>query len=164
MRGVHHRAPGPIPALLDADDVVCELIVDGEHLHPAIVRRTHQLLGPRRVALITDAILATGLPDGAYEFSDQDVTVRHGRAELADGSSLAGSTLTLDAAVRNTVDAGVPLADAIESVTATPARVLGLHDRGALRTGTRADLVVLDAALEVTGVMRGGAWLIDPTS
>lgn len=164
MRGLHHRVPGPIPALIGSDEVVCELIVDGEHLHPAIVEGTYELLGARRIALITDAILATGLPDGTYDFSDQPVVVRRGRAELADGSSLAGSTLTLDAALRNAVGAGVPLVDAIESVTATPARVLQLDDRGVLQVGNRADLVVLDAGLEVAGVMRGGTWLVAPAS
>jgi N-acetylglucosamine-6-phosphate deacetylase len=162
MRGVHHRAPGPIPALLDAPGVACELIVDGEHLHPAVTRASFERLGPGRVVLITDAIAAAGMPDGRFELGEQTVIVKAGRAELEDGSSLAGSTLNMEAAVRNAVSAGVPLPDALAASSTTPAALLGLADRGQLAPGKRADLVALEPSLRLTAVMGGGKWIVAP--
>jgi N-acetylglucosamine-6-phosphate deacetylase len=162
MRGVHHRAPGPIPALLDAPGVACELIVDGEHLHPAMTRASFERLGPGRVALITDAIAAAGMPDGRYELGDQTVIVKRGRAELEDGSSLAGSTLNMEAALQNAVSAGVPLAGALAASSTTPAALLGLDDRGHLARGKRADLLALGPSLRLTAVMGGGRWIVAP--
>jgi N-acetylglucosamine-6-phosphate deacetylase len=162
MRGVHHRAPGPIPALLDAPGVACELIVDGEHLHPAMTRASFERLGPGRVALITDAIAAAGMPDGRYELGDQAVIVKRGRAELEDGSSLAGSTLNMEAALQNAVSAGVPLEAALAASSTTPAALLGLDDRGHLARGKRADLLALAPSLRLTAVMGGGRWIVAP--
>jgi N-acetylglucosamine-6-phosphate deacetylase len=161
MRPFHHREPGVIGAALDRDDVTCELICDGEHVDPAAIRLVHRLKGAGRSVLVTDAMSAAGLGDGEYRIGDLPVRVRGGRAELADSETLAGSTLTMGAAVRNAVRlAGLPLADALRMASATPARVLGLEgSKGALAPGFDADLVVLDDALAVTATMVAGAWV-----
>ncbi|WP_446211642.1 N-acetylglucosamine-6-phosphate deacetylase [Micromonospora sp. IBSANI012] len=160
MRPLHHREPGPIVALLDAPNVVCELVADGVHLHDGILTFTTATAGPERAALITDAMAAAGMPDGEYELGGQAVTVADGVARLARDGAIAGSTLTMDAALRHAVDAGIPIADAVRMVATTPARAIGLGDRlGALQVGLRADLVVLDDELNVVRVMREGSWL-----
>jgi N-acetylglucosamine-6-phosphate deacetylase len=119
-------------------------------------------LGPGRVALITDAIAAAGMSDGRYELGHQIVVVKRGTAKLEDGSSLAGSTLNMEAALQNTVGAGVPLSAALAASSTTPASVLGLHDRGNLAPGKRADLVALTPSLQLGAVMGGGRWLVAP--
>jgi N-acetylglucosamine-6-phosphate deacetylase len=101
---------------------------------------------------------AAGMPDGDYELGGLAVTVHEGVARLADGGSIAGSTLTMDAAVRRATGAGLSLVDVARMAATTPARAIGLTDRGALEPGLRADLVVLDGDLAVRRVMRGGAW------
>lgn len=165
MRPMHHREPGAVGALLAADADV-ELIADGVHLHPAVLRTVFDAK-PGRCVLVTDAMAAAGAPDGDYRLGAMDVEVREGVARLAsdDGAgAIAGSTLTMDAAVRFAVtQAGVPLADAVHAASTAPARVWGLRDVGALEAGRRADLVVLDADLEVARVMRAGAW-VSPSS
>ncbi|HEX8630522.1 MAG TPA: N-acetylglucosamine-6-phosphate deacetylase [Catenuloplanes sp.] len=159
MRPVHHRAPGPVPALLASPGVVCELIPDGVHLHDGMLAFAAAVAGPGRVALVTDAMAAAGMPDGGYELGGQPVVVTAGVARLARDGSLAGSTLTMDAALRRATAAGLSMVDACRMAASTPARVLGLGDRlGALTPGRRADLVVLDSDLRVTRVMRAGAW------
>ncbi|MGH3657505.1 MAG: N-acetylglucosamine-6-phosphate deacetylase [Micromonosporaceae bacterium] len=162
MRPPHHREPGPVYALLQSPEVTCEFIADGVHLHDGTLRFAAGVTGPGRAALITDAMSATGMPDGRYELGGQAVTVADGVARLGDGDSngsIAGSTLTMDAAVRRAVSAGMSVADAARMAATTPARTLGLTDRGALAPGLRADLVVLDEELAVSRVMRGGIWV-----
>lgn len=164
MRPVHHREPGPIVALLESAAVVCELIADGVHLHDGMLGFAARTAGPDRGALVTDAIAAAGMPDGAYELGGQSVVVadRVARLATADGSpgAIAGSTLTMDAALRRAVGAGLPLVDAARMAATTPARTLGLGEAiGALVPGLRADLVELDPDLRVVRVMRAGAWL-----
>ncbi|MFC6663362.1 amidohydrolase family protein [Deinococcus multiflagellatus] len=110
---------------------------------------------PERVMLITDAMRAAGLGDGPSELGGQPVTVQGGKATLADGT-LAGSVLTLDAALRRAAALGVPLPELSRMLSLTPARSVGLHDRGELRTGLRADLVVLNADLQVQATYVGG--------
>lgn len=166
MRLVHHREPGPVLALLGAPEVVCELIADGVHLHDGMLTFAAQVAGPGRVALVTDAIDATGMADGAYELGGQPVTVAGGEARLTtpDGSvgAIAGSTLTMDAALRRAVAAGIPITDAARMAATTPAAAIGLTDElGALAPGLRADLVELDGDLRVVRVMRGGTWVDD---
>jgi N-acetylglucosamine-6-phosphate deacetylase len=160
MRPLHHRDPGVIGALLDSDAVL-ELIADGVHVHPALIGWIARVAAPGRVALVTDAMAAAGMGDGDYLLGDRGVQVRDGVARLASGS-LAGSTLTLDAALRNAVAAGVPLADAVGALTYVPARALGL-DAGTLDAGARADLVVLSDDLHVDAVMADGDWLSPPS-
>ena len=164
MRPIHHREPGPVLALLAAPSVTCELVADGVHLHDGTLAYVAATAGADRAALITDAIDATGMADGRYELGGQPVEVRGGVARLAtaDGSAgaIAGSTLTMDAALRRTVHAGVSLMDASRMASGTPARAVGLADEvGALRPGLRADLVELDAELRVRRVMRAGRWI-----
>ncbi|MFI6261179.1 N-acetylglucosamine-6-phosphate deacetylase [Micromonospora sp. NPDC051006] len=159
MRPVHHREPGPVVALLDAPNVVCELVADGVHLHDGTLTFATSVVGPERAALITDAMAAAGMADGEYELGGQAVTVADGVARLATDGAIAGSTLTMDAALRHALAAGIPMADAARMVATTPARAIGLGDRvGALQVGLRADLVVLDEELNVVRVLRGGSW------
>ena len=161
MRPLHHREPGTAGALLDSP-VDVELIADGVHLHPAVLR-TVFAAKPGRCILVTDAMAAAGAPDGDYTLGQMAVAVREGVARLADGSgdgAIAGSTLTMDAAVRFAVrTAGLPLLAVVHAASTAPARAWGLDDVGALEAGRRADLVVLDDDLEVVRVMRAGAWL-----
>ena len=159
MRPLHHRDPGPVPALLEDGRVTLELICDGVHLNPGVVHSVLALAGPDRVALVTDAISAAGAGDGDHELGGRSVRVEGGVARLAGTDTLAGSTLTMDAALRVAVAAGVPVADASRSLSTTPARLLGLHERiGALEPGMDADLVVLDTDLRVEAVMSKGDW------
>jgi N-acetylglucosamine-6-phosphate deacetylase len=156
MRPLHHREPGPVAAALDAG-VACEVINDRVHVHPAALR----LLPPDRLVLITDAIDATGRGDGRYRLGGQDVDVVGGQARLVAGGALAGSTLTLDVAVRRAVlEVGMSIAEASAAVSGHPARVLGVDDRcGAIAAGLDADLVVLDDDLRVRRVMLQGRWI-----
>ncbi|MGH3717118.1 MAG: N-acetylglucosamine-6-phosphate deacetylase [Micromonosporaceae bacterium] len=159
MRPPHHREPGPVYGLLSAPEVVCEFIADGVHLHDGTLAFAAGAAGPGRAALITDAMAAAGMADGAYELGGQAVTVAGGVARLVEGGSIAGSTLTMDAALRRAVAAGLSIVDAVRMASTTPARVLGLADRGALAPGQRADLLVLDQTLAVRQVMRAGEWI-----
>jgi N-acetylglucosamine-6-phosphate deacetylase len=155
----HHREPGPVVGLLSSS-AVCELIADNIHLHPGMLAFAARTAGPDRAALITDAVDATGMPDGRYELGGQEVVVADRVARLARNGSIAGSTLTMDAALRNAVAAGVPLVDAAAMAATTPARVLGLGDRlGAISAGLQADLVILSPDLQVKRVLRAGAWV-----
>jgi N-acetylglucosamine-6-phosphate deacetylase len=156
MRGLHHRDPGPVGAALNDERVTVELINDGIHLHPAIVAMAVRA-ARGGFTLVTDAMAAAGMGDGDYRLGSMEVRVSGGVARLAAGDSIAGSTLTMENAVRNAVHAsGLSVPDAVAAATVTPARVLGLDDRGALRPGLRADLLVLDDDLAVAEVVRGG--------
>lgn len=160
MPGIHHRAPGPVLAALNDERVTLELILDGEHVHPEVARLAVER-APGRVALVTDSMAAAGASDGHYALGSLNVTVTAGRAVLSGTETLAGSTLTQDAALRNAVDLlGMELPAAVAALTAVPARVLGLDDRlGRLAPGYAADVVVLDAALQVQQVWAAGTRL-----
>ena len=164
MRQMHHREPGPAMAALEDERVVLELINDGVHLHDAACRLAFAAAGPDRIALITDAIAAAGKGDGVYSLGSMTVRVERGVAMLEDGSSIAGSTLTMDAALRRAVrELGVPIGDAVRAAATTPARALGLDGRvGSVEPGKDADLVVLDDELSVVAVMRQGVWAGKP--
>ncbi|MCU1532069.1 MAG: nagA [Arthrobacter sp.] len=163
MPPLHHRAPGAATACLrsaQAGGAVLELIADGCHLDPAMVATVFQLVGAANIALVTDSISATGLPDGSYLLGSSPVTVAGGVATLDTKGVLAGGTATLLEVVEHTVAAGVALPDAVRSATAVPAAVVGQADEiGSLRRGLRADAVVVNAALGLSRVMRGGRWL-----
>lgn len=157
MRPLNHRDPGPIVALLGSPSVVCELVADGVHLHDATLEFAARTAGVQRAALITDAMAAAGMPDGEYDLGGLKVIVSEGAARLKEGGSIAGSTLTMDAAVRQAVGAGLTIVEAATMAATTPARVLGLDKR--LAPGCDADLVVLDPHLRVKQVMRAGQWV-----
>src|SRR4051794_38181315 len=159
MRGLHHREPGPVAALLEHPDAFVELIADGVHLHPAVLRLA-ATRKPRRSVLVTDAMAAAGVGDGDYDLGPMKVEVRDGVARLAGEGSIAGATLTMATAVKFAVRvAGLPVEDVVHAATAAPAAMLGLEAVGSLHAGFRADLVALDADLEVRRVMRAGAWV-----
>jgi N-acetylglucosamine-6-phosphate deacetylase len=145
MSRLDHRSPRVAGALLTDPRVTVEIIADGIHLHPAILKLAVAARGPRDVALITDAVVASGLPEGKYEFVNRIVQVVDGSVRLADGT-LAGSVLTIDRAVRNMVAlAGTSWSDAIRMATLTPATSAGINRRkGRIAPGMDADLVVLD--------------------
>lgn len=158
MRGLAHRAPGPVAAAVDRADVVCELINDGEHVHAPMVRLLFAA-ARGRVALITDAISAAGAGDGEYELGGQRVLVSGGKAVLAEQpASIAGSTLTMAGAVRRAVlEVGLPIGAVAAAAAEVPARVLGVP-AGRIEPGCRADLVVMDDQFQVVRVMADGQW------
>jgi N-acetylglucosamine-6-phosphate deacetylase len=173
MRPLHHREPGPAGALLDRDEVTCEVIADGVHLHDTMIRLAARAAGPGRLVLVTDAMAAAGMPDGSYRLGSTRVDVAGGVARLAGGAepgavgaiagtatAIAGSTATMADVVRHAVAAGLPVTAVAAAASTTPARVLGLGDRtGALRPGLDADLVVCDEEFRLRAVMRQGEWL-----
>jgi N-acetylglucosamine-6-phosphate deacetylase len=159
MRPFSHRGTGVIGAVLTSPGVTAELIADGVHVDEAAIRMLVELKTPERVILVSDGISATGMPDGNYRLGMLEVKVIKGVARDAQ-DKLAGSTLTLDRALRNMVALGVPLSSALRMVTANPARQIGLRARkGVLAAGADADLVFLNDKLEVAGVMTRGAGL-----
>ena len=162
MRPFSHRGTGVIGAVLTSPEVSAELISDGVHVDDAAMRMLIELKTPERVILVSDATSATGMPDGKYRLGTFEVKVSGGICRSAEGK-LAGSTLTLDRALRNIVALGVPLSSALRMVTANPARQIGLGSRkGVLAPGADADLVFLDDKLEISGVMTRGAGLALP--
>ena len=168
MRPIHHREPGPIIALLEDPRVTVELIADGVHVDPSLYRHVTRSAGPDRVTLITDAMSATGMADGAYHLGPLAVDVVDGVARVAGTQTIAGSTATMDRVFRFAVaHSGLPrdeaLMSAVRQASINPARALGLPVAGLIR-GAKADLVVLDADLAVTGVLCGGSWVVGPAS
>lgn len=162
MRPVHHREPGPVVALLEDERVTLEMITDGTHLHPALYRQVLAAAGVDRVSLVTDAMAAAGMPDGDYRLGRLAVEVAGGVARLAGADTIAGSTATMDQLFRFAVAHGGPDRDAalqaaVRQTSVGPARSLGLPSP-VLTAGAAADLVVLDASLAVTRVMRRGTW------
>ena len=160
MRPFSHRDPGPIGAALADADVIVGLICDGIHVDPVAVAMAWRALGPDRLNLVTDAVAALGAHDEPVSLGSVGVTVGSDGIRNADGV-LAGSNLSLDAAVRNLVAfTGCTVAEAVATVTSTPARLLRLADRGRLVPGARADVTVLDGDLHVVATIVGGevAW------
>ncbi|KQO63519.1 N-acetylglucosamine-6-phosphate deacetylase [Curtobacterium sp. Leaf261] len=157
MPGIHHRHPGPIMAAVADERVTLELILDGVHVAP-VVAQTLLRAAPGRFALITDAMAAAGSPDGEYTLGSLGVTVTDGVAHVAGTDTIAGSTLTQDAALRLAVErAGASLPEAVAALTSVPARAIGLGDRlGRLAAGFAADVVVLDAGFRVQRVWADG--------
>lgn len=149
MRPIHHRDPGLVVAAFEEEQVSLQAIVDHVHLHPAIVRMMHKMVGYERMVLITDALQAMGLGDGEYRFGGHQVQVVDGVARLKDGT-LASSTVTMNVALRKTLESGVPLWDAVMMATQVPANVLNLPDKGKILAGADADLVLLDENYDVT--------------
>ncbi len=162
MPPLHHRAGGPVAAALTEPDVFAELICDGKHIAPEMVRLIYRCKGTEGLVLITDSMAGTGCADGQYPIAGQMVTLKDGTALTADGK-LAGSTLNLLQGVQNLATfCRIPFGEAVLCATATPAAALGLAgERGTLAVGAVADLVLLEseAATRPARVMRGGEWL-----
>ncbi len=148
MKLLHQHFPSVWGAVLEDDEVYCEIICDGRHLHPGTVRLILKTKGLDRVVAITDSIMAAGLPDGNYKLGVNDVVVVDGDAKLADTGVRAGSTLTTGKALENLLAfTGKPLEDILPLLTENPAKLIGVYDRiGSLEEGKDADLVILDGS------------------
>ncbi|HKW35815.1 MAG TPA: N-acetylglucosamine-6-phosphate deacetylase [Candidatus Acidoferrum sp.] len=156
MRPFTHRDPGVIGAVLTSPEINAELIADGVHVEEGAMKLLLKAKGYERVTLVSDGLSATGMPDGKYMLGGFEVTVTNGVCRNAAGI-LAGSTLTLDRALRNIVNLGVPLQDAIRMLTLNPASLLGVEfKKGSLRVGADADVLLLDQSLCVTDVWARG--------
>lgn len=158
MPAFTHRAPGVIGAAFDHPHVRAELICDGVHIHPSVVRATFQLFGADRMVLISDSLRATGMPDGQYPFGGQEIEVHGNRATIVGHpETLAGSVTDLMGCVKTAVSFGIPLADAVKAAAVNPAKVLGIYDRlGSLDVGKQANVAVLDENLELKAVLFHG--------
>lgn len=152
MNGMSHRSPGVVGGVFDDSRVRAELICDGFHIHPAVLRTAFRLLGDRAI-VISDSMRASGMPEGdEFDLGGQTVLVRDGRATLKDGT-LAGSVTNQHQEIKNLVKFGVPFEEAVRAATLTPAKAIGLEGEiGSIETGKRADLVVLDQDLEIVAV------------
>ena len=156
MRPFSHRDAGVIGAVLTSPEISAELIADGVHVDETAMRLLLQAKGAGGVILISDGISATGMPDGKYALGGFEVTVSSGVCRNSEGN-LAGSTLTLDRALRNIVRLGASLGDALQMLTLNPAKLLGIeHKKGALHANADADVVLLNQSLEVTQVFTRG--------
>lgn len=163
MAPLHHRRPGVVGAALDLPELNCELIADGLHVSAPAMRLVHRVKHSGGMRLVTDAMAAAGMPSGEYRLGASRVRVQDGRATLADGDSLAGSTLTMDAAVRNAVQLmEMSVTEAVTLASLSPARALGLSRKGIIAAGRDADLVVLDDGLQCVATMVGGTWVQPP--
>lgn len=162
MLGLHHREPGTAGAVLADERIYAEVIVDGVHVHPAVVRVLVRAKGINRTILITDAIRAAGLADGDYDLGGHIVHVADGIARTSSGS-LAGSTLTLDKAVRNVIQfAGVSLNQALAMASRVPAEAMGWSGRkGVLVPGADADVILFDSSLNIRGSIIAGNLVYD---
>lgn len=158
MSEYNHREPGIVGAVYDCKEVEVELICDGIHVHPAVIRATFSMMGKEKVILISDSIRAAGMPSGEYELGGQQVTVKEDRAVISGTETIAGSIASLPEALRYAVRvAGVPLEDAVMCVSCNPARSLGIYKEcGSVSVGKRADLVLLDKELCVNRVIKNG--------
>ena len=166
MRPINHREPGPVIALLEDSRVTVELITDGVHVDPALYRHVCRSVGPDRLSLVTDAMAAAGMADGGYLLGTVPVDVVGGVARVAGTQTIAGGTATMDrqfrfAATHSGLARDDALTAAVRQASINPARALGLPYAG-LAPGATADLVVLDADLAVTGMLRHGCWVMEP--
>ncbi|MEO3756987.1 N-acetylglucosamine-6-phosphate deacetylase [Mycobacterium sp. B14F4] len=166
MRPIDRREPGPIIALVEDPAVTVELITDGVHVDPAVYRHISRSVGPDRVSLVTDAISAAGMADGIYRLGPLSVEVVEGIARVAGTQTIAGSTATMDHQFRFAVrHSGMAreeaLLGAVRQASINPARALGLSQPD-LAEGSSADLVMLDSALAVVGVVCRGSWVVEP--
>ena len=156
-----HRDPGLIGAALDTRNVFVELICDGVHIHPSVVRAALRMFGDDRVVMISDSLMATGLSDGSYEFAGLVIDVHGDRAVLAGTDVLAGSTTHLMDCMRKVVgEMGIPLESAVKCVSVNPAKSIGIFDRyGSITPGKYADLVILNEDLSIRTVFLKGKTL-----
>ena len=152
MPALMHRDPGIIGAAFDNPHVMVEVICDGIHINPAVIRMIFQLFGDDRVILISDAMRATGMEDGVYELGGQDVYKKGNRATLKDGT-LAGSATNLMDCLRQAVSFGIPLASAVKAASVNPARSIRADELGSLAPGKEADILLLDKNLSLVKVL-----------
>ncbi|WP_350344082.1 N-acetylglucosamine-6-phosphate deacetylase [Proteinivorax tanatarense] len=157
MRGFSHREPGAVGAVLIDERVMCELICDGIHVHPGAMELAYKLKGKEGLILVSDAMMAAGLPEGEYQLGGQKVFVK-GKAARLENDSLAGSTLTLNKAVYNMINmVGIPVCEAVRMATLNPAQMIGVsRDKGSIEAGKDADLIIFDDEINVTDVIIGG--------
>ncbi len=155
MSGFSHRAPGVVGAVFDDERVCAEIICDGFHIHPAVLRTTFRQLG-KRITVVSDSMSAAGLEDGEYELGGQPVYVKDSKACLKDGT-IAGSTTNLYQEMKNLVSWGVPFEQVIHSLTLAPAKCVRADNLvGSLATGKLADVVLLDSELNLVKVIQNG--------
>ena len=154
MDGLHHRKPGIIAAAMDAG-ATAELICDGLHIHPAAIRLAAKLYGDK-LCLVSDSLRCAGMPDGDYELGGQPITLSGGVARLTGTDTLAGSAISMLDALRNVVDFGLSLTDAVYAASTAPALAVGLKDTGSIEAGKCADLVILDKDLNLVAVFVDG--------
>lgn len=158
MPAFTHREPGVVGAVSDSEHVMAEIICDGVHIHPSMVRAAFKMMGAERMILISDSMRATGMPDGQYTLGGLDVKVRGNRATLVSDGALAGSVTNLADCMRTAVQQmGIPLETAIACVTKNPAISLGIYEeRGSISAGKKADIVLLDENLDLKTVIKSG--------
>lgn len=153
MPSMSHREPGVIGAAVDDEECIVELISDGIHIHPSVVRATFKMFGSERVALISDSMMATGMENGTYELGGQKVTVNNQKAVLEDGT-IAGSATNLFECMKKAISFGIPEAEAIFAATRNPAVSIGVYDRiGSIEVGKEADLVLIDDGYQIKKVV-----------
>lgn len=153
MPPLHHRAPAAIGAAFDKR-AYAQVICDGLHIHPSVIRILYRLFGKERMVLISDSMRATGMPDGKYEFGGQEITVENHIARAPDGA-IAGSTSTLMTCVKKAIEFGIPESDAFYMASRTPCELMGFN-KGKIEKGYDADLIVLDDKLELSATVLGG--------
>jgi hypothetical protein len=156
MPSLHHRDPSPLAAIFERPGVTCQVITDGVHIHPAVLRLTYKAIGPERFVTITDGIQALGLPDGRYVYNSMEYECRNGTPRYKDGTLIGTAVPLNDLLTRLMRFTGCPLSEAIRTVTENPARVLGLDKRkGRVSLGYDADLVILENDLSVNTTPSG---------
>ena len=158
MNGINHRNPGPILAAMENENVMAELICDGIHIHPSVVRMTMKIFGSDRIIFISDSLECAGMPDGEYMLGGQKIIKRGRRATLSDGLTIAGSVSNLMECMRLSVtEMNIPLEDAVKCACVNPVKAIGLEDSyGRIEAGRIANLVMLDGDLNIVHVIRRG--------
>lgn len=158
MQPFTHRAPGVIGAACDEEEVMPELICDGVHIHPSVIRTTFKMFGGNRMILISDSMMATGMPDGIYSLGGQEVEVKGNLATLTVNGAIAGSATNLfDCMCYAVKEAGIPLTDAVRAATENPARAIGIWaTHGSIETGKYADFLLVDEKLTLRHIIKKG--------
>ena len=154
MPGVHHRAPGPLMAAMDSENAYVQLIADGKHIHPSVIRMYVRAVGEDRVILISDCMCATGLSDGEYVFGGQKIIVKDATA-LTETGHLAGSTVTLFECVKTAISMGISEESAVKMATENPAKLMGLN-KGKIEVGYDADFILVDDDFNLKKVIKQG--------
>jgi len=156
MQPFSHRAPGLVGAACDTEDCMVEIICDGIHIHPCVIRTTFKMFGDDRICLISDSMMATGMPDGNYSLGGQPVKVKGNYATLSDGT-IAGSATNLMDCMRTAVSFGIPLESAVKCATMNPAKAIGVfHKYGGLSIGKTANILLLDKDLNIKQIILRG--------